>query len=146
MMYRANWRSWNSMAYAFQSYITWRTFPRMTNQPRGGKVRQFYFFICLPISPRLQPFICLIPHHVLKNTCIIMHILNIYSTSNIKEVIEVRKKHDEPAPLSPIVVDMGRDFVHPFLAVDENWTFIERRVRHLERTVLGRYLLSYHTV
>ena len=30
--------------------------------------------------------------------------------------------------------------------IDENWTLIERRVCHLERTVLGRYLLSCHTV
>ena len=30
--------------------------------------------------------------------------------------------------------------------IDENWTLTERRVRHLERTVLGRYLLSCHTV
>ena len=30
--------------------------------------------------------------------------------------------------------------------IDENWTLIERRVRHLERMVLGRYLLSCHTV
>ena len=30
--------------------------------------------------------------------------------------------------------------------MDENWTLTERRVRHLERTVLGRYLLSCHTV
>ena len=31
-------------------------------------------------------------------------------------------------------------------SIDENWTPTERRVRHLERTVLGRYLLSCHTV
>ena len=31
-------------------------------------------------------------------------------------------------------------------SIDENWTLTERRVRHLERTVPGRYLLSYHTV
>ena len=31
-------------------------------------------------------------------------------------------------------------------SIDENWTLTERRVRHLERTVLGRYLLSCHTV
>ena len=31
-------------------------------------------------------------------------------------------------------------------SIDENWTLIERRVRHLERTVPGRYLLSYCTV
>ena len=31
-------------------------------------------------------------------------------------------------------------------SIDENWTLIERRVRHLERTVPVRYLLSYHTV
>ena len=30
--------------------------------------------------------------------------------------------------------------------IDENRTLTERRVRHLERTVLGRYLLSCHTV
>ena len=30
--------------------------------------------------------------------------------------------------------------------IDENWTLIEWRVRHLERTVLGRYLASCHTV
>ena len=30
--------------------------------------------------------------------------------------------------------------------IDENWTLTERRARHLERTVLGRYLLSCHTV
>ena len=30
--------------------------------------------------------------------------------------------------------------------IDENWTLTERRVRHLERTLLGRYLLSCHTV
>ena len=30
--------------------------------------------------------------------------------------------------------------------IDENLTLIERRIRHLERTVLGRYLLSCHTV
>ena len=30
--------------------------------------------------------------------------------------------------------------------IDENWTLTKRRVRHLERTVLGRYLLSCHTV
>ena len=29
---------------------------------------------------------------------------------------------------------------------EEIWTLTERRVRHLERTVLGRYLLSCHTV
>ena len=28
----------------------------------------------------------------------------------------------------------------------ENWSLTERRFRHLERTVLGRYLLSCHTV
>ena len=32
------------------------------------------------------------------------------------------------------------------ISIDENWTLTERRVRHLERTVLGRYLLSCHTV
>ena len=31
-------------------------------------------------------------------------------------------------------------------SIDENWTLTERRVRHLERTVLGRYLLSCHIV
>ena len=31
-------------------------------------------------------------------------------------------------------------------SLDKNWTLTERRVRHLERTVPGRYLLSYHTV
>ena len=31
-------------------------------------------------------------------------------------------------------------------SIDENWTLTERRVRHLERTIPGRYLLSYHTV
>ena len=31
-------------------------------------------------------------------------------------------------------------------SIDENLTLTERRVRHLERTVLGRYLLSCHTV
>ena len=31
-------------------------------------------------------------------------------------------------------------------SIDENWTLTERRVRHLERTVLGRYRLSCHTV
>ena len=31
-------------------------------------------------------------------------------------------------------------------SIDENWTLTERRVRHLEGTVPGRYLLSYHTV
>ena len=31
-------------------------------------------------------------------------------------------------------------------SIDENWTLAERRVRYLERTVPGRYLLSYHTV
>ena len=31
-------------------------------------------------------------------------------------------------------------------SIDENWTLTERRVRHLERTVFGRYLLSCHTV
>ena len=30
--------------------------------------------------------------------------------------------------------------------IDENWTLTERRVRHLKRRVLGRYLLSCHTV
>ena len=30
--------------------------------------------------------------------------------------------------------------------IDENWTLTKRRLRHLERTVLGRYLLSCHTV
>ena len=30
--------------------------------------------------------------------------------------------------------------------IDKNGTLTERRVRHLERTVLGRYLLSCHTV
>ena len=30
--------------------------------------------------------------------------------------------------------------------IAENWSLIERRFRHLERTVLGRYLLSCHTV
>ena len=30
--------------------------------------------------------------------------------------------------------------------IDENWILTERRVRHLERTVLGRCLLSCHTV
>ena len=29
---------------------------------------------------------------------------------------------------------------------DEEWTLTERRDRHLERTVPGRYLLSYYTV
>ena len=31
-------------------------------------------------------------------------------------------------------------------STDENWTLTERRVRHLERTVPGRYLLSHHTM
>ena len=31
-------------------------------------------------------------------------------------------------------------------SIDENWTLTERRVRHLERTVLDRYLLSCHTM
>ena len=31
-------------------------------------------------------------------------------------------------------------------SIDENWTLAERRVRHLERAVLGRYLLSCHIV
>ena len=31
-------------------------------------------------------------------------------------------------------------------SIDENWTLTERRVRRLERTVLGRYFLSCHTV
>ena len=30
--------------------------------------------------------------------------------------------------------------------IAENWSLTERRFRHLERTVLGRYLLSCHTV
>ena len=30
--------------------------------------------------------------------------------------------------------------------IDENWTLIERHVRHLERMVFGRYLLSCHSV
>ena len=30
--------------------------------------------------------------------------------------------------------------------IGENWSLTERRFRHLERTVLGRYLLSCHTV
>ena len=32
------------------------------------------------------------------------------------------------------------------VSIDENWTLIERRVRHLERTVVDTYLLGYHTV
>ena len=32
------------------------------------------------------------------------------------------------------------------VAIVENWSLTERRCRHLERTVLGRYLLSCHTV
>ena len=32
------------------------------------------------------------------------------------------------------------------VAIVENWSLTERRFRHLERTVLGRYLLSCHTV
>ena len=31
-------------------------------------------------------------------------------------------------------------------SINENWTLTERRVRHLERKVPGRYLLSHHTV
>ena len=30
--------------------------------------------------------------------------------------------------------------------ITENWSLTKRRFRHLERTVLGRYLLSCHTV
>ena len=30
--------------------------------------------------------------------------------------------------------------------IAENCSFTERRFRHLEKTVLGKYLLSYHTV
>ena len=42
---------------------------------------------------------------------------------------------------------LSRCFVHAMPSeIDENWTLTDRRVRHLERMVLGRYLLSCHTV